>query len=125
MGTITLNIDAEEIPTPADGKISSEQLKDERCDSKWDVTALTTTTAWIEWDIIGIGVTVAKAGGGTVNGETLNNESVDYLIDMVAFRSPSGTNYDYSRVTMRLRASEFGAILDTRIFQRYHTGIQC
>jgi len=126
MGKITMHISAQNIPT-ASGKIGSILDTDVQCNSVWTVSAKTNTTAWISWAILGSGVSIVKTGGGgTINGEQLNNEIFEYTVTMDVYKSPQGNLNDFlSQITFTLKESEFGAVLDTKTFQRFHTDNVC
>ncbi len=125
MGKMSIFITEEYTNPSGEGVIGSTLGTNSNCISQWALFAKTSSSVWIEWLITGNHVTISKNAGGTVNGETLT-EITEYTITIDAYRSSQGSqNDEVSNITIILRDSDGGSVLDTKVFSRLHTGIQC
>jgi hypothetical protein len=126
MATITFDINAQTIGAPQEGKIGSTVIREDTCDSVWKVSVIAAITAWVEWTTVGDGWTVAKIGGGTINGEQLNDDLFEYMVTVENYQSPNNyQNDEYSSITFYLKDSDGGTLLDRKTFARHHTGQYC
>lgn len=122
---MTLQIGEEYTDPAGDGVLGVVISEITNCFSDWTVTAKTTTSVWIEWNIVGGFGSVTKDVGTAINGETLNADTT-YSAIVDTFQSyDKRSNELLSEITFTLKDSEGGTVLDSVILSRFSSGFQC
>lgn len=120
MGKMQLNIQPE-ISAPVDQSLSIDSYTDTVCSTNFTVSANITTTGYIEW-VFPVGVVIQ---GGGVN-EALALGLNSFTVSIPGFRGYAVNQFlSTSLVTIELRESEFGTVLDNKSVSRAHTSEVC
>tara|TARA_R110000822_G_scaffold191566_4_gene330299 strand:- start:7591 stop:7971 length:381 start_codon:yes stop_codon:yes gene_type:complete len=126
MATMKINVEAELSLPVSEGTIGGLLSSETLCISKFDVVVKTTTQVWIEWDILALNYTIMKTSGNSiaVDGELLT-EYTTYRLTLDGYKTPKSANDYYSDATFRIRDVQGGTILDSKVFTRIHSELNC
>ena len=129
MGVFQFNIAEEYVNNPGDtdGKLGIVKDVDTGCLTEWSCAAKTQTGMWVEWTLSDASCSVARKDlSPTINGEQFGSGIVEYVVIIDAYRSFNEVqNNQISQVVFTLRASDGGAVLDSKTMTRSHSGVYC
>tara|TARA_R110000765_G_scaffold233631_1_gene336723 strand:+ start:1066 stop:1455 length:390 start_codon:yes stop_codon:yes gene_type:complete len=129
MGNMSIYIEGLiELPV-ANGKIGASIYSDTNCHTYFTVEVKTITSVWVQWQELGLSVSVGKINGdfNAVNGETLT-ENTSYRVIIEGYQSPSDyKNQFLSSVGFTLKDSQNSSnpALDSVMVNRKSTTSMC
>ena len=130
MGNMSIYIEGLIEPPVANGKIGASIYSDTNCHTYFTVEVKTITSVWVQWQELGISVSVGKINGdfNAVNGETLT-ESTSYRVILEGYQSPDDYRNQFflSSVAFTLKDSQNSSNpdLDSVMVNRYSSTSMC